>query len=345
MGFSFTQFQSQQNTVRKTNTSSTQDTTNLNTNGGGDDDDDDEYELVEKQYDEERKALGATSKDETPPIEDDEDDENDSVNTEGQDKDTSTIERTLDGDQPEEDDETRTVDDDYTSQEEEISSKSSTKIDRCSFRTYQPEHYYFLDTPLQEQPDFLTKNTKYIRGNLPFVINPNLTPKKLCIDTSEWEDMEDDKRPFSDGQNPSIVSLQSGRIDRGHISVFNEAYGDESLNDMYLGLLLFGDSQCRWNLTKAELNERSFSPLEEPPTKRSMVLLMDKKLKVLDRSVLFLEHDARWGEKRLKYPKKEDGHGGYERSIVELDDARIFVHEGMPHVLYRNGPAYGYEGE
>jgi hypothetical protein len=30
---------------------------------------------------------------------------------------------------------------------------------------------------------------------------------------------------------------------------------------------------------------------------------------------------------------------------VELDDARLFFHEGKLHVLYRNGPSFGYDSK
>jgi len=267
-------------------------------------------------------------------------DANDDGDTNEADKDDDDKNEQNGNDPSDETDDTKSINNyESEAQMDEINDKKS--LDKCSFREYQPAHYYFLDATLSEQPEFLTK-TQYIRGKLPFVINPDLDPKKLCIDTSEWEDMESDRRPFSDGQNPSVVSLQSGRIDKVHISPFVDAFGEDELNDMYLGLLLFGDSQCRWNLTDDELNKMSFSPLQEPPSKRSMVLILDKSMNAMNVSVLQLEHDAKWGEKKLKFPAKKDGNG-FERSIVELDDARIFIHEGKPHVLYRNGPAYGYE--
>lgn len=262
------------------------------------------------------------------------------------------------------------------------------KLQSCNFRTYKPKRYYKLDDSKRE--DFLS-DADYIRGKLPFVLNPRskmntsdiitngdgndngesdsgssdspsthpLMPKKLCIDTSEWEkDIQDGFWPFSDGQNPSIVSLSSNvydldqpkpRIDPITIEPLKHLYDEEihdhdhNINKLYVGLLLFGDSQCRWNLSSEELAERKFSPLDHPPSKRSMVILYSAKMDVITSTVLKLERDADWGGKRKNVKKKENGDGSFEKEIVELDDARLFFHNGQLHVLYRNGPFYGYE--
>ncbi len=74
-------------------------------------------------------------------------------------------------------------------------------VDKCSFRTYKPNRYY----PVKDISEPFLSNAEYIRGQLPFVINPrsdgvhsDSMPKKLCIDTSGWEkDIDADHRPFS----------------------------------------------------------------------------------------------------------------------------------------------------
>lgn len=77
-----------------------------------------------------------------------------------------------------------------------------------------------------------------------------------------------------------------------------------------------------------------------------MVVTFNEDMDVIDSTVLKLERDATWGEKRKRIEKKMNEDGiNFERSIVELDDARLFFHNGQLHVLYRNGPYYGYESK
>lgn len=225
---------------------------------------------------------------------------------------------------------------------------------KCSFRKYKPHRYYDVQ---DLSIDFLS-NAEYIRGKLPFMINPSShdssIPKKLCTDTSQWEQVLPNHRPFSDGQNPSFVSLKrypygtqndQPRINKTTIEPLTQIYGETSMENFFLGLLLFGDSQCRWNMTAEELESNKFSPLQKAPSKRSLVMVLNDKLDPIGTAVLELEHDAPWGEKKKHgVMKKKDG-SGYETSIVELDDARLFFHDGRLNVLYRNGPAFGYESE
>jgi hypothetical protein len=249
------------------------------------------------------------------------------------------------------------MDPDDTTNEQEKSPSSSQLDDlKCSFRKYKPHRYYNVNDTSQ---NFLS-DAQYIRGALPFVINPrsqetdSLLPKKLCTDTSEWEKVVPGQRPFSDGQNPSFVSLKRNpydiptnqpRIDRRFLEPLVHIYGEESLENLYLGLLLFGDSQCRWNMTAEELDSNKFSPLQKPPSKRSLVIVMNGDLDPVGTAVLELEHDAPWGSKKKYGMKKKKDGTGYERSIVELDDARLFFHNGRLNVLYRNGPAFGYDSK
>lgn len=276
------------------------------------------------------------------------------------------------------------------------------KLKSCSFRTYKPNRYYSVNPQsMNDMEPFLT-NAEYIGGKLPFILNPRPSedelpsvhsssmPNKLCLDTSDWEDVENayDFYPFSDGQNPSIVSLSSNVYDIASDNGSNEVHKDRlypefieplkelyssdssstssgissyEFDDLYIGLLLFGDSQCRWNLTKEELETKHFSPLQKAPSKRSMVIILNENNKndnggngsggmnIIDSTVLQLESDADWGDiKKRKKIRKElmsDGSGNYKKSIVELDDARLFFHQGQLHVLYRNGPYYGYESK
>ena len=234
---------------------------------------------------------------------------------------------------------------------------------KCSFREYKPHRYY----PVHDITEKFLSAAEYIRGELPFVINPRTLasdgetakdssfPKKLCTDTSEWEKVLPDHRPFSDGQNPSFVSLAHDaygkvsnhpRIEKLTIKPLADIYGEESLENLYLGLILFGDSQCRWNMTEEELKVSKLSPLQKAPSKRSLVVIINEHLDPIGRAVLELEHDAPWGDKRKKYGVKNKMDGsGYDTSIVELDDARLFFHNGSLHVLYRNGPSFGYESK
>jgi len=236
---------------------------------------------------------------------------------------------------------------------------SEGKLDKCSFRKYKPNRYY----PVNETSESFLSDSEYIRGKLPFIINPrndsdsdNKTgPTKICIDTSEWETVDDDHRPFSDGQNPSFVSLahdaynlhddhHTPRIEKSTIQPLEEIYGSDEIDNMFLGLLLFGDSQCRWNMSAKVMEEYHFSPLLEAPQKRSMVLILNGSMEPVGQAVLQLELDKTWGEKRKRHNKKKKENGeGYERIIVELDDARLFFHNGKLHVLYRNGPSFGYD--
>lgn len=237
---------------------------------------------------------------------------------------------------------------------------------KCSFRKYKPHRYY----PVDDISEKFLSDAEYIRGKLPYLINPRIgtegdsdseskqsdAPKKICTDTSDWEHIEDGFRPFTDGQNPSFISLSHDffkvgkqnwndpSVDQTAITL-NQIYGPERMDKLYLGLLLFGDSQCRWNMSDEELKQNRFSPLQKAPEKRSMVMILNENLDPIGRAVLKLERDAPWGKKK-KFGVKQKADGtGYETSTVELDDARLFFHDGRLHVLYRNGPAFGYDSK
>ena len=103
-------------------------------------------------------------------------------------------------------------------------------IKKCSFRNYPSNRLYGLSKE-ESTPNFLTQ-AAYIRGIPPDIINPierdntiilpgdgiknviqQSSPTKVCLDTSSWENRIDkdgkERLPFTDGHNPSIVSLSS----------------------------------------------------------------------------------------------------------------------------------------
>jgi hypothetical protein len=111
---------------------------------------------------------------------------------------------------------------------------------KCSFRSYPSKRLYGLSSTTQ--PDFLSK-AAYIRGQWPIILNPymqndetTISVSKVCIDTTSWEDLthnsggKNDGRirlPFTDGHNPSVVSLSSNpynsnnkhtRLDPSHLA-------------------------------------------------------------------------------------------------------------------------------
>jgi hypothetical protein len=239
-------------------------------------------------------------------------------------------------------------------QQGDVSIITSRSNPICSFRTYKPNRYY----PIHDLHESFLADSEYIRGKLPFVLNQeatrshsnqdilNVKPHKLCIDTSSWEQVIPGHRPFSDGQNPSFISLDKPKMDSNTLSLIKQLYGKD-VKDKFMGLLLFGDSQCRWNMTTEELDEYQFSPLQSAPSKRTMVLVLDHDLQPLGEAVLELELDANWGEKRKRYKRQQHDSDGlsFKRTIVEMDDARLFFHNDQLHVLYRNGPSYGYESK
>ena len=236
-----------------------------------------------------------------------------------------------------------------------VNSHNTTEFNPCHFRTYDSIRYYNVT---ETKEDFLS-DAKYIRGQLPMVLNRGHSeePTKVCMDTSEWEDVPPGRYPFSDGQNPSVVTLKSDpynlqdesipeRLDRSHIEALVQVYGETDIENYYLGLMLFGEAQCKWGMSEDEIEEKRFSPLPKFPGKRTMLMMLNEDFQIIGQAPLKLEHDDSWGDNRVRYPRKESPDGkGFERSIVELDDARLFFHDGKIFVLYRNGPSFGYESK
>lgn len=110
-------------------------------------------------------------------------------------------------------------------------------------------------------------------------------------------------------------------------------------------LVTFYDDS-KWNMTEKEIETKKYSRATKPPSKRTMIVILDQDLIVLKQVVLMLRHDSSWGTTRKKIGKKEKSNGmDFEQSVVEFDDARFFAHDGKLFVLYRNGPIFGYESE
>ena len=244
---------------------------------------------------------------------------------------------------------------------------AARNFNTCSFRNYPNHRYYGVDKPLDSQPSFL-KDAKYIRGKKPYIINPlhreksgEMTkPTKVCIDTSEWEDFPTkngiivDRFPFSDGQNPSIVSLSVKQKAEGKALRFFastvllplcEVYGAPEVENMFIGVMVVGNAQCRWKMGPKDIKKFHFSDLEEAPDRRTIVTVFDKDMETLDQMTLLLELDAPWGTKKNQSTAKKEENGSFERAKEYFDDPRFFFHKGHLMVLYRHGPKFGYENQ
>lgn len=215
-------------------------------------------------------------------------------------------------------------------------------------RIYPDIKYYQLDAPLDEQPSFLTKEAQYIRGKVPFILKP-LSKKKLCIDSSEWEEEVKDRLKFSDGQNPSVMSLstksnqltdKSPRLSNVETiePLMHIVGGVDVMQNMFAGVIYVGGAQCAFGMPEEEKELFKFSPLEKPPTERSLFLVLDQHLDTVIQSTILIEKDtSKWGKKKFEDSELND------REVVKLDDPRLFFHQGELWILYRNGNAFGFE--
>jgi hypothetical protein len=250
-------------------------------------------------------------------------------------------------------------------------SEEETVNEKCTFRTYPANRFYNLQTPYDQQPNFLSSEALYIRGKLPTLLQEKLQrekfvqPRKVCIDTSEWEKSDKDMttattRPFTDGQNPCFVSLVSHpseptlttdpnkllpRLNPTHIHPILELFQGRvtATEDLLLGAAVFGDGQCKWKMSPEDIMKYQFSKREKAPSHRTVITIVHAKtFENLGQSTLFLEQDATWGRQR---PKKVHNSDVFVRSIQQFDDARFFFHDGYVWVLYRNGPMFGYNDQ
>jgi hypothetical protein len=264
--------------------------------------------------------------------------------------------------------------------------------DKCSFRSYPPSRLYGLSS--KSRPKFLSE-AAYIRGQWPIILlSPNAnddssTPgkdsvqrenfvSKVCFDTTSWEDLKGrdggERLPFTDGHNPSLVSLAPNpyrpddsrdkhtRLNHEHLKPLSLAFPSIPLKTLFLGVSTFGGGQCKFGLSPEEVEKYRFSLHEEPPGgKRAMIALFSppnlgsasgvdlepsdhqSPFRTLAQTTLLLERDADYGTKRRKAIKTERSGSGFARMHQEFDDARLFFHLGRVWVLYRNGPLFGYE--
>ena len=252
---------------------------------------------------------------------------------------------------------------------DEVTEQPSTKeFNRCHFRTYMSHRFYGLNRPSSEQPSFLMNNQEaiYINGKWPTILPSDYTDPyhKICIDQTEWDNDHPDNWPFGDGQNPSIASLASSpygqssssseetpsRLDYSKnakpLKEFISAQKSHiDVNDLFLGVTVFGNAKCAWNMTVPDKIEYKYSTrdINSKPVEQTMILILNENFETIHQSILVLEQDADWGTARKKIQKKTFGDGMFIRSTQQMDDARIFFHDGNPYVLYRNGPKFGYD--
>ncbi|KAL3797718.1 hypothetical protein HJC23_000263 [Cyclotella cryptica] len=239
--------------------------------------------------------------------------------------------------------------------------------DKCEFRTYPPNRLYGLAST--SQPSFLSDAT-YIRGEWPIIINPassvDSVPTKVCINTTSWENSFDqngnERLPFTDGHNPSVISLKSNpydtkldhthvRLDPKHLEPIASAFPSGSIDALFLGISIFGNGQCKFGLTPEDVTTYRFSALDEPPNgKRAIISILsppgaDKtSFQTLMQTTLLLERDAKYGSNRRAIPSQKSG-SKYARMHQEFDDPRLFFYDGRIWVLYRNGPLFGYNDQ
>jgi len=316
-------------------------------------------------------------------------------------------------------------------QQQQRQPPAAVNTDKCAFRSYPKSRLYGLHD--KSQPNFLSSDATYIRGKLPILLNPvenddklmihlangssssnnnnsnnniiqQSTPVKPCFDTTSWETLWDestntDRLPFTDGHNPSIVSLatnpydqrydtqqqqqgyvnnnnnnnQHVRLDPKHVSPIALAFPEYSLDNLFLGVTIFGNGQCKFGLSKEEIITYNFSTYTDPPDgKRTVIALLlghdisrhhptnnkqqqqqqqqqkpQHPFQILAQTTLLLERDVMYGTKRQKIaPEANKGErGGYTRIHQEFDDPRFFFHEGRLWILYRNGPLFGYHDQ
>ena len=263
----------------------------------------------------------------------------------------------------------------------QVSNSAAIQInhDKCAFRSYPSNRLYGLFS--KSQPDFLS-DAAYIRGQLPILLNPKESdnkistvgntiqqtpPVKVCLDTTSWENLVDkdgkERLPFTDGQNPSVISLapnpysvphsnnQHVRLDPKHLEPLASVFTSVSLDSLFLGVSIFGGGQCKFGLSPEEVDAYRFSRYDEPQGgKRAVISVLappnhESPFRTLAQSTLLLERDAKYGTRRRKAIDPEKTESGFARMHQEFDDPRLFFHLGRVWILYRNGPLFGYEDQ
>lgn len=204
---------------------------------------------------------------------------------------------------------------------------------QCAFRHYSDRRYYGLSNP--QQPDFLSQ-AEYIYGERPIVLDQIKQRHKLCVDQTEWLDRDDqNKLPFADGTNPSIL----------HIDRLQETPHYHALKQIgvtFLATICMTNSQCQWRDTPEELVQNKLSTRDTPNTLRTVLLFLNDNFQVLHESTILFERNANWGKRKLK-PVIVGNGGKYGTQIRALDDARLFVYQNNIWISFRDGPAFGYD--
>ena len=216
-------------------------------------------------------------------------------------------------------------------------------VGNCEFRSYPKRRYYGLsDRPL---PDFL--DTEYIYGELPLLLHPkkiqkNPSPnKKLCVDQSEWYDPKKVRDPvtslpalpFADGTNPSILKIDSPRIDPSIRQLLESVTGTAKGKPYYIATICMTDSQCSWNDSPEEAIEFRLSKDKKPSTVRTVLLLLNESFETVAEATIHTKIDAKFGRVNPNNQMK----------TFKLDDARLFTHKGQIWVSYREGRHFGYD--
>ena len=229
------------------------------------------------------------------------------------------------------------------------------EVRQCFFRKYPPHRYYYSEQA-SELPPFLS-TSEYIRGKAPIILNTE-PPKKICVD-EPWEiDRFDWRLPFSDGFNPSIVSLSSAGLTSIAIAPLQDFFGREAVDGMFIAFLRFGDSFCSYrdnDKTKEMYNLSTHRWLglgERRGLEPTIAVILDSKLEWVAQSIVMVELDADFGVGKenggrvdVTKMQKLSGSGGKYKFVhvaKRLDDIRVFVNQGFLWISYY-GPDYGFD--
>ena len=220
----------------------------------------------------------------------------------------------------------------YADYDDRVEDETLEFDDGCTFRSYPASRLYGLSSQQQQQqPDFLV-SASYIRGEWPIILNPmehdddqrQTPPSKVCINTSSWEQQTTNRNgtetetattnthsrlPFTDGQNPSIVSLASEpytyspfasttslptwpRLDHRHLrplfALLSDPKADSSfkatttrttqisIDELFLGAIAFGSGQCGFGLVEEDNDTKSKEVKDEGPPggKRAVIYVL-----------------------------------------------------------------------
>jgi len=226
----------------------------------------------------------------------------------------------------------------------------SEKLIRSSreLRKYPSRRYYKLKAPRKQQPDFLT-DTVYVYGEWPFLLHSKSRtsvsrrgPFKLAVDQRPWLNHNStlrggdiDSLPFADGTNPSILTMARIKENAPHVyRIIIDKYPSAYL----IATICMTNSQCSWKDSSSDRRNFHIVKQKDPDTVQTLLLVLDKSYKTLTQMTIQLEIDKqKWGAKH-EFRKHRLG----ELETPQLDDARLFVHQGEVYVSYREGKRFGY---